>query len=248
MAALVLCVLGIQSNDLSKLRARQLTLTKTEIERDVTDKADRIALWKTTPTFGFDNLISNLTLIDFIQYFGDEPVRKINGYGLALPYFDLILEKDPKFFVAYFHLSVAGNIYNAQPEKSMEIMDRGFKSININAPDSSYYLWRLKGTDELLFAGNGQAAQKSMQIATDWAKQVNNEESRRVAEISQTTANFLAKNPKSKRAQFAAWMMVIDNAVDSNVKKIAVRKIQEIGGKVEIDNAGKVNVTPPLQD
>jgi hypothetical protein len=248
MAALVLCVLGIQTGELSKLRTKQQLPTVTQIERDATEKANRIALLKKVPSFGFDNLVANMMLIDFLQYFGEENFRNHNGYGLGLEYFDLILEKDPRFYFAYFFLSITGNIYSGQPERSVAIMDKGFKSIDLRVPEGSYYLWRLKGTDELLFLGNGKAAQKSMQTAADWAVKIDDEESRKVAAVSQKTANFLAKNPNSKQAQFAAWMMVIDNAVDIKAKKIAVRKIQELGGNVEIDSKGELHVTPPPKD
>jgi hypothetical protein len=77
---------------------------------------------------------------------------------------------------------------------------------------------------------------------------VNNEESRRVSAMSQTTANFLAKNPNSKQAQFAAWMMVIENAVDIKAQKIALSKILELGGKVELDSKGQIKITPPPKD
>jgi hypothetical protein len=248
MAALVLCVLGIQTGELSKLRTGSQLLTQKQIDLDVAEKANRIALLKKIPDFGFRNLTADAMLIDLVQYFGGDDARKTSGYGLGIEYLDLILEKDPKYYDAYFFLSVVGSIYSGQPEQSIAIMNRGFKSIDPRSPERSYYLWRLKGTDELLFLGNGRAAQKSMQTAADWAGEINDQESRRVAALSQKTANFLAKNPKSKQAQFAAWMMVIDRAVDIKVKKIAVFKIHELGGKVELDSNGELKVTPPPQD
>jgi hypothetical protein len=248
MAALVCCVLSIQTSALSRLRAQEQSIAKPQIERDVAERANRIAVLSKMPSFGFNNLIANTMLIDYMQYFGEEKARNINGYSLGLDYFDLILAKDPRFYISYFYMSVTGNIYSAQPERSVAIMEKGFKSIDPRTPENSYYLWRLKGTDELLFLGNGKAAQKSMQTAADWANKVNDEESRRVSAMSQTTANFLAKNPNSKQAQFAAWMMVIENAVDIKAQKIALRKILELGGKVELDSKGQIKITPPPKD
>jgi hypothetical protein len=248
MAALVFYVLSTQTSVLSKLRAQAQPITKPQIERDVEERANRIAVLTKMPSFGFDNLIANTMLIDYMQYFGEENARNINGYSLGLDYFDLILTKDPKFYISYFFMSVTGNIYSAQPERSVAIMEKGFKSIDPRTPENSYYLWRLKGTDELLFLGNGKAAQKSMQTAADWANKVNDEESRRVSAVSKKTASFLAKNPNSKQAQFAAWMMVIENAVDIKAQKIAMRKIRDLGGKVELDSKGELKITPPPKD
>jgi hypothetical protein len=248
MAALVLCVIGIQTGDLRSLRSRPQTLTKAEIEQDAKDKSNRIALLQKAPSFGFDNLISGLMLIDFLQYFGEENARKTNGYGIGMDYFDLIIDKDPRFFYSYFFMSITGSIYSGQPERSVALMDKGFKSIGLHAPEASYYLWRLKGTDELLFLGNSQAAQKSMLTAADWASKIGDAESQQIGEISRKTAEFLAKNPNSKQAQFAAWTMVLQSAVDINARKIAVFKIRELGGKVELDSKGEPKITPPSQD
>jgi hypothetical protein len=215
---------------------------------DVRDKSNRIALLQKAPSFGFDNLISGLTFIDFLQYFGEENARKANGYGIGMDYFDLIVDKDPKFFYSYFFMSITGSIYSGQPERSVALMNKGFKSISLHAPEASYYLWRLKGSDELLFLGNSQAAIESMLTAADWARKINDAESLQVGEISRKTAEFLAKNPNSKMAQFASWAMVLENAVDINARKIAVFKIRELGGKVELDSKGEPKLTPPPQD
>jgi hypothetical protein len=248
MSALVVAILGIQTGALQKLRSNQQVFTPLQLEQDVTAKADRIALFKKMPSFGFDNLIADSLMIDFIQYFGDHDARKATGYGLGLDYFDAIIDKDPKFFLAYFFLSVTGTVYSAQPDRSIAIMERGFKSMTPRSPENAYYLWRLKGTDELLFLGNAQAASKSMLTAADWANQIGDPESQRVANLSRATAKFLAKNPKSKLAQFAAWAMVIDNGVDVTAKKIAVQKIRELGGKVDLDSNGQIKLTPPPKD
>jgi hypothetical protein len=248
MSALVICALGLQQGALKKLRSDRQVMTPAQIELDVREKTNRIALLKKMPSFGFNNLIADGLMIDFIQYFGDAEARKATGYGIGLDYFDLIIEKDPKFFLAYFFMSVTGTVYSGQPEKSVAIMDRGFKSLTPRAPEDSYYLWRLKGTDELLFLGNAPAASKSMLTAADWAQQIGTPESQRVANLSAATAKFLARNPKSKLAQFAAWAMVIDNGVDINAKKIAVQKIRELGGKVDLDSNGQVKLTPPPKD
>jgi hypothetical protein len=248
MAALVLCAIGIQTGALKDLRSRDSILTKAHIEQDLRDKSSRVALLQKAPAFGFDNLVSGWMYIDFLQYFGEEDARKTTGYALGLDYLDLILQKDPRFSESYYALSIMGTVYTGQPERSVALMNKHFKSISLRAPESSYFLWRLKGIDELLFLGDSQAARKSMDTSAEWATQINDAESLRVAKISKATANFLARNPNSKIARFAAWMMVVENSADENARKIAVQKIRELGGNVEIDSNGKLKVTPPPQD
>jgi hypothetical protein len=142
-------------------------------------------------------------------------------------------------------LSAVGSMYIAQPEKSIALMNQGFQKITPQAPQNSYYLWRMKGVDELLFLNNSQAAQQSLQKSADWARIVGDEEGLRVAAISQKTADTLAKNPNSKEAQFGGWSLVLSNAVDLKAKRIAVRKLRELGGKVYLDENGQIKIDKP---
>jgi hypothetical protein len=248
LLALLAGVVGIQRGELQQLRTHKTAWTDGELQRDVADRGNRINLLGKLPSFGFDNAIAGAMLLDFAQYFGDVPARDRQGYGLGLDYLDLVLAKDPKFTHAYYYLSVVGSVYVAQPEKSVAIMNRGFQSIGLRSPQDSYYLWRMKGTDELLFLGNPQAAQKSMATAANWAEQIGDTESLRVARMSKATAQFLAHNPNSKIAQFASWMMVLDNAVDERARTVAMEKVRALGGKIEVDAQGKLRVTPPPKD
>ena len=99
--------------------------------------------------------------IDFLQFFGDDEARDRTGYRLSPEYFEVILGRDPRFLDAYLGLSVSSSLYGGMPEKSIALMDKGLKSLSPQLPKKSYYIWRYKGTDELLFLGNAQAAQTS---------------------------------------------------------------------------------------
>jgi hypothetical protein len=247
LSTLVTAVLSIQLDKLAVLKLDARSLDPVALQRETKIKLSSLEIWKKMPAFGFKNVIADLTFIDYLQYFGDQEARDINGYGLGLDYFDVIINKDPKFYYSYFFLSAVGAIYAAHPEKSIALMNQGFTNITPQAPENSYYLWRMKGVDELLFLNSPQSAQKSMQKAADWARLTGGEEGQRVAEISQHTADAIAKNPHSKEAQFAGWSLVLGNAVDINAKKIAVRKLRELGGKVYLDKDGQIKVDKPLK-
>jgi hypothetical protein len=245
LSALVVAVVGMQLGKLDTLKADSRTLDTKYLQQESKIRSSHIEVWKKMPGFGFNNMIANLAFMDYLQYFGDREARAVNGYGIGLDYFDVIINKDPKFFYSYYFLSATGSIYTAQPDRSVSLMNQGFKSITPRSPDRSYYLWRLKGIDELLFLGDPKSAQRSMQQAADWARLDGDAEGNRVAGISQQAANFLAKNPSSKEAQFSAWGMVLSTAVDINAQKIAVRKIRELGGKVYLDDQGQVKIEQP---
>ena len=127
-------------------------------------------------------------------------------------------------------------------------MDRGLKSLTPQVPDRGYYIWRLKAVDELLFLDRIPDARQSMLKAADWANQAATPEGQNVAKLSRGTANYLARNPNSKQAQFDAWNMVLGAAVDDTVVKRAIAGIRSTGGKVTIGSDGKFKIEAPAKD
>jgi len=115
-------------------------------------------------------------------------------------------------------------------------------------PGKYYYVWRYKGIDELLFLGKAKAAQQSFEMAAQWASRRNDPESQSIAAISERTAGFLSKNPNSRSAQVGAWSMVLGNKVDDRVRKIAISRIEALGGKVIITPQGGVQIVLPKTD
>ncbi|OKH55527.1 hypothetical protein NIES2101_03845 [Calothrix sp. HK-06] len=233
--ATLLCVIGVislQYPRMNKVLTTKQGLSKEALERDVLVEKARLNLLEKIPAFGYDNLLANWVYLSFLQYFGDDEVRAKTGYALSPEYFEIILKQDPRFRLAYLGLSTSTSIYAAMPERSVKITEKGLKHLTPWAPSDSYYVWRYKGTDELLFLGNSQAARKSFQSAADWASKHTDEDSKLSASISQRTANFLARNPNSKRAQISAWGMVLQNQIDKETEKRAIRAIEALGGQV----------------
>ncbi len=249
------CILGIftviiylQIPQLASLKDRSKTQSKAALQLEETKLQTQLKIAKTLPVFGFKNLVADWYFINFAQYFGDTEVRQKAGYGSAMDYFEAILDRDPRFLYGYFYLSSTGSIYAGQPERSVRIMNRGLKSLSPKVPDRGYYIWRLKGVDELLFLGKIPDARNSMLMAVNWARQNPDREGQNVAQISQNTAEYLAHNPNSKQAQFDAWNMVLNAAVDDFVIKRAIAGIRSVGGKVTISPTGEFKVEAPAKD
>ncbi len=248
MSGLIVGMAVMQSAKLQSLRAVDKSLDPAALQQESRLKANQLDLMKKIPKFGFNNLAANTSFIDFLSYFGNIDARNVNGYGLGFDYFDVVLQEDPRFFLAYYYLSGTGSSYLANPARTVKMMNEGFKSIKPHSPKYSYYLWRLKATDELLFLGESQMAKSSMEKAADWAQQAGDEEGQRVAKISRNTAKFLARNPDSKHARFGAWATILETAIDDSARKLAINKILELGGKVEQNTQGKIRITPPATD
>ncbi|AFY33537.1 hypothetical protein [Calothrix sp. PCC 7507] len=246
-----LCILGvglIQYPQLQKLLNSKKTSSLETLEREIKIEKTRLNFLKQMPSFGYDNLISDWVYINFLQYFGDDEARGKNGYSLSPEYFEVILGRDPRFLEAYRSLSSSTSIYAGMPEKSIELMEQGLKSLSPKIPEKSYYIWRYKGIDELLFLGNSPAAQKSFETAATWASGYSDEESKNIVDISQKTANFLSQNPDSKYARISTWAMILNNKIDEKTRKRAISEIEALGGKVVTDSEGNNKILFPEKD
>ncbi|AFZ14233.1 hypothetical protein Cri9333_3405 [Crinalium epipsammum PCC 9333] len=244
----ILAVGSLQSSQLKKLKNTSALGSPAELNKQVElEKVNLKALQK-LPTFGFNNLVADWTLLNFLQYFGDEEARQVTGYGISPEYFEVIIPHDPKFLDAYYFLSTSSSIYAAQPERSVKLMSQGLKSLSPKIAPRAYYIWRQKGIDELLFLGNAKAAKQSFETAANWASVYPNQESQQVAAASRKTANFIARNPNSKQAQAQAWLMVLTNAPDDRTRKIAISRIRGLGGNVFLTPEGSVDVRMPKED
>ncbi|MBW4433482.1 MAG: hypothetical protein KME28_17605 [Pelatocladus maniniholoensis HA4357-MV3] len=246
-----LCILGVsllQFPHMQQLISSHKTASLASLEREINAEKLRLNLLKKMPHFGYNNLIANCVYLDFLQYFGDDEVRAKTGYSLSPEYFEVILKRDPRFLEAYLSLSTSTSMYAAMPERSIALMKTGLKSLSPWVPSKSYYVWRYKGIDELLFLGDSQNAKQSFQQAANWANNHTDEESKQVAEFSQKTADFLERNPDSKYAQIATWMMVLNNQVDEKTHQRAIIAIETFGGKVIKNPDGSTRIRLPKQD
>jgi hypothetical protein len=241
-------VVYLQSPLLTSLKRSHKDVSTAKLEREQAKAKIQLDAAKTLPTLGFKNIVANWYYISFISYFGDEEARDRVGYGLALDYFDNILDRDPRFLYAYYYLSSTGSIYAGQPDRSVELMTKGVQSLTPKIPPRGYYVWRLKSTDELLFLGKVSEARRSMETAAAWASQYDDRESKNALAASQRTVNYLKRNPKSKQAQFQAWNMVLTNAPDKLAINRAIGEIRALGGKVTISPTGEFKVEAPLKD
>lgn len=247
----VVCVLAVGGLQLPKLNALSSKADNASLEnlrQEVESEQLRLSLLQKTPVFGFDNLLADWVFLNFLQYFGDDSARSQTGYALSPDYFRIIVDRDPRFLGAYNGLSTSVSLYAAKPEQSVALMEKGLKSMSPKSPPQSYYVWRQKGIDELLFLGNAQAARQSFEKAAEWASAYPDDESQYVAALSRQTAEFLARNPLSKSAQVSAWSMVLNNVVDQRTRQFVISRIEALGGKVIITPQGQAKIQLPKAD
>lgn len=230
------------------LQQRRLTAFKTVAQTtSVVQQRQQLQIFKRVPGFGFNNLIADWVMLQFIQYFGNLEARRQTGYGLSLDYFDIILERDPYFRDAYLFLSASGTLFAGQPQRTVTLFERGLAQLTPTTPERAYVIWRYKASDELLFLGDPEAAAQSFETAADWASIYEDPESQALAAASRQTAAFLRENPSSAAAQISAWAIVLSNAFDEETQRVAIRQIEQLGGRVEVDEAGQFRIVGPSQ-
>ncbi|MDY7014473.1 MAG: hypothetical protein SVX43_12905 [Cyanobacteriota bacterium] len=242
-------VVWLQIPQLNALKEQGTEISPETYRQEVQQEKMRLALLKNFPAFGFDNLFANWVLLQYFQYFGDDEARAVTGYELAPDYFNIILDRDPRFLDAYFFLATGGTLYAAQPEETNALMERGLQFVTPQVPKRSYYILRHKAINELLFLPNAQQqARATFEKSAEWAETYDDEESQRVARASRSMAQFLANNPESQTAKVAAWGMVLQTVPDERTQNIAIRQIEALGGKVQRTAEGGFQVMPPAQD
>lgn len=228
----LICFVSIATLQSSQIKAINQSNSEEYAKQEQIQKIN-LDLLNNLPTFGLSNLMANWAFLDFIQYFGDYDARNQTGYSLNSEYFKAIVKHDPRFVEAYLYLAPATSMFAGKPENTVSSMTEGLESISPESP-KSYLIWTYKGVDELLFLGDNQAAKKSYETAAEWSEYHNDENSKAIGDRARETAAFLAENPDSKQAQVSSWMMIYSNSKEVAVKKLALQRIEALGGELII--------------
>ncbi|NJK41248.1 MAG: hypothetical protein HC934_07635 [Acaryochloridaceae cyanobacterium SU_2_1] len=243
------CIALLQNSRLAEISA-QATQPKSETEQAqiLAQEEASLAFLKRLPAFGFDNVIADWSFLRFLQYFGDGTARRQTGYALSPKYFDVILDRDPRFVKPYLFLSVSTSLYAGKADQSVALMNKGLQYLTPQSSSDVYLVWLYKATDELLFLGDVKAAQASFEKAAEWAKATEEPDKQQAATVAAKTAKFLATNPNSKKAQISAWLMVLTNAVEDESRQKAINNIQRLGGQVTFAPDNRVSIQFPEDD
>lgn len=235
-------VVGSQFIEKADLKVQSTNSSRDQIERSEEELSARLQLLQHSPNVGFGNILANTVFIQFLQYFGDDEARGQSGYAKSPEFFETLISQDPYYRDFYIFLSGSSTLYTGKPEKSVEIMASGLSDLSPNQPPDGYYIWRYKAVDELLFLGNGKAAQKSFDTAANWAAQSSGDSAEYISSLSRKTADFLADNPSSRVAQIDAWSSLLSTAMDKSTRERAIQKIEELGGSVVFAEDGGIQI------
>ena len=236
------CILFIlNSQSIRKTRITDEVLSPDTYQRLHEGEALKLSFYKKLPTFGLDNLMADWSMLQFLQYFGDKNARQQTGYNLSADYLEVVTKRDPQFSAAYLLMSPASSLFGGTPERTVELMDRALENITSDIP-YAYYLWVYKGMDEILFFNDLEKAQKSYEKALEWATIAEDET---VIESAKNTIAFLETKPNLTDAKVGVWFTIWMNNQEPNIREIAHKNIEDLGGQLNVYSDSVAEAVPP---
>jgi hypothetical protein len=234
LLAISACMGGLSALQLPRLR---LLLGEDKVDLAALQAAeslqrDRLGLLKTMPTFGFDNLVADWIFLNFLQYFGNGAARQITGYQNLPDFFQVIVRRDPYFRLSYQFMSSTVTLFAGEPQQTVALLAEGLSHMKPTFPPDSYWLWRYKAVDELLFLGDTEAAIASLEQNVAWASQSPDPNGAENAQRAERLANFLRQNPENLEVRANSWMMIWGNAVNEDIRQYAQSHIEALGFQV----------------
>ena|GEM_PF-398712 len=205
----------------------------------------KLKLLSRTPTFGFDNVVSDWIFLNFLQYYGDDDARKKTGYSLSPVYFDIVTRLDPRFTDVYMFISSAVSYQLGKPDLAIDLMKRGTEALSPKANPKAFQVWRFMGLDQLLLQGDIPGSIHSHEMAAQWVKGTPDED---LAPLFQGTANFLRNDPNSLPVRVFSWGSIYEQARmvgDQPTQDRAKQAIAELGGKI-FEKDGQTVIQPPV--
>jgi hypothetical protein len=241
-------IVNLQLNRLWKLEAKaSQQYSKAEYLLEEKRTQSGLKLLSQLPTLGFANLVADWSFLNFLQYFGDDQARGKIGYRITPDFFQVIVDRDPRFLGMYPYLSASISLYGGQPQQTVRLLQQGINTIPPAMQSDAYFLWHAKAADELLFLGRTQDARRSYEMAASWASQSSDPQMQAIAARSRQTAQFLATNPDSRRARVGSWYNILTNAIDDRTRQYAAKQIQALGGEI-VQHNGAFQVKLPKAD
>ncbi|MGB2925345.1 MAG: hypothetical protein WBB82_08590 [Limnothrix sp.] len=244
IAACGAVLVGLQQSRLMELKSSE-DLTPESVARLAIAEKNNIALWKSLPAFGYDNLLSDWAFLRFLQYFGDSEARAMGNYELSADFFDIIVDHDPWFTEGYYYLSGSSSLFAGTADRTVDILNRGLAEMSPRQPEEGHYIWRMKAIDEHLFLGDIDASVRSYLKAAEWAGYYDDAASRNAVQRSQSSAAFLVRDPRSIMAQVTAWSGILGQARDADTQARVIRELEKLGVAVRIDENGQVRFKVP---
>lgn len=190
---------------------------------------------------GYQGFTASSLWLSFIQYYGDDARREV-GYSSTSDYLESIVESEPRFVDAYFLASSAVAIRSGRPGNAVNLLEKALDAIKPDWYSDAYRIPHQLGGLNFLYLGDEQKSQEYYYQAADWYEAVYEDSRQGWREL----ANNIANNPRSKRAQFNAWMQSYQVNPDPEIKDYILEKLGELGEVNRLPD-GSIQIIPPTE-
>lgn len=195
-----------------------------------------------TMCLGYEQLVSDIFWLRFVQYVGDSEARQADQCKYAYAFLDMITTLDPHFIQPYWFAAFIVGSEMHRPDLAQLLIQRG-----IRANQDNWYLPYIAGINQYLFAHKELEAAKYYRMAArfphapPWLS--------RQAEILQAKIPSLVKEvntwdtiyrnstdpmvkERAKEHLAATWMRVFKVSPSEEIRKKARKALAELGVEV----------------
>ena len=230
LSILIVLILGLQHQRLKSIQNPDPTSLAANAANEEQQRELQLTLLESLPDFGFRNLWADWVFLNFLQYFGNFEYRQETSYRLSGDYFDIILDRDPYAYLPYEYISSSVSLFAGEPERAVALQERGLESLAPDFPPKSYFIWRHKGIDEILFLDDFEAASRSHEMAAEWASQSSFPLAEQDQFSLQQTAEFLSQDPDPTAVQITMWAQIVRTAPDAQTQDKAIERLKTLFG------------------
>lgn len=206
-------------------------------------KEQNFAIASTLDSLGYGSLAASWLWMEFIQYYGDTPARRREGYSLTYDYLDKITQLDDQFLRAYRYIAVTVGFSAGQPQLADQLMQRGLEAMTPQTQPEGYRLHLDRAVNYFLLLGDPEAGRRSYYAAGQWFQQAGLQGDQ--PEGWRQLGDRLVESPDSEEVQFMVWYQVFNSTADPVTQERALIEMSQLGGQMERDHEGRLRVIPP---
>lgn len=174
-------------------------------------------------TFGFDNLLSDIAWLQFIQYYGENNIIKLSGskdydFSYSYKYIDVVTALDPEFAYAYWFGAFAIADEMEKPDLAIDLINKGIK----NNP-KNWWLPYTAAVLQLMYKNNFVEAEKYIDKAY-----ILKPDDNKIKVLKEVLHSKAQKQEKTK----LIWVEIYKDAArqgDTITMERAKRKLEQLG-------------------
>lgn len=236
MVVLMAAIISLQTLKIPEIRAGFT-------DEYVVRKEQNFAIASGMKAIGLGDLAASWLWLEFVQYYGDTPRRRQQGYGLTYDYLDKVTQLDDQFLRAYRYASPAVAFSAGQPERAQDLLLRGIQAMDPQSQPQAYPLYLDLAVNYFLLLGDAEAGRAAYYSAAEWFEQAGLEGAD--PEGWRQLGERLVASPESRLVRFKVWTQVLNSTADPVTQERALIELRDLGARWHSRPDGRIELLPP---